>query len=477
MSFEKISKQGLTSTSHDVADGLFTNYPTITNFLVSVIKDNLTKEETRTTIHHEYFHHSQASLPQSIAYDPHVRKNKGWLVESTAVWFQNYVNNDVKKGASGPLKLLDFGLHRDDIYSSAGTGGWNSQNSYRSNNDYSRYVYFKMLEEHCAEDFKSSMKNLFTWYGNDTYGLINFHNNYSMMNCDFGIPLREVYKNRIETSLLYYQYRSAMQPHDSLINPSNTLKNINYHYIEKEEWEDLVEDTKRFKNEKQQFEMSGKYINSQSRTLKVEEVDSKISAFCERRYIRFQSDNNIFISISSKDERVPESPESMLGDMKNFSMVINGRYDFDFFDDENNEQFVPELYLTVTDIVDNGSILDEQSVKVYYGIKRINLFTKFQGSNYCTGPVYAVEGTSGLMEGEIPKQYRDENDMESYIDRILIINEESGREYIVQVDDHGEWSQVIEFKNNVNTVLRIKGYNSLNPAYIIHENGLGIRSN
>ena len=475
LSFEHINKNGFTSTSHDVADGLFTNYPIITNYLVSVISDDLTKEKTRSTIHHEYFHHSQASLPFSIAYDPNVRKNKGWLIESMAVWFPSYVDNNFRKRHSGPNKLLEFGLHRDNMEKVTGT--WGSIRQHNTNNDYSRYVYFKMLEEHCTEDFRSSVKNLFTWYGNDTYSLMNFHNNFAAMNCDFGTPLGEQYKNRIETSLLHYQYRSAMKYYDSLMNPIETLHNVNHHHLKHEEWEELSQNTSKPKNEKRQWEMSGKYINSQSRTVKIEQVDTELSAFCEQRYIRFKSDNTIFISVSSKDERIPDSPNSMLGDMKNFSAAVKGEYDFNFFYDENNKQFVPEFYLTVIDVVEDASILDEQEVDVYYGIKRINLFTKFQGNNICTGGGNGVVGTSGLMEGEIPKQYRDESDMENYIDRILIINKESGQEYTIIVDENGLWSKTIHFKHNVATVIEVKGYNALNPNYIIHENRLGLQSN
>ena len=82
------------------------------------------------------------------------------------------------------------------------------------------------------------------------------------------------------------------------------------------------------------------------------------------------SQNNILPFITSNDSLFPNTPNTMLGDMKQLNFGMVGQTDFTYFYDQNTgKQIYPEMYITMIDIVENPSDTNSyQAVKMSYGI-------------------------------------------------------------------------------------------------------------
>ena len=98
LSFERIKKKnrlGETGEWNKVNEGWFVNYPTIYNYRLSRIdpyKIGNRKHLIKITLYHEYFHQSQALIPNNTVVLGYLKAR--WLIESSAVWFSDYVDNN-----------------------------------------------------------------------------------------------------------------------------------------------------------------------------------------------------------------------------------------------------------------------------------------------------------------------------------------------------------------------------------------------
>lgn len=183
------------------------------------------------------------------------------------------------------------------------------------------------------------------------------------------------------------------------------------------------------------------------------------------------------LSIASNDSNFPNTPTTMLGDMKQLNFTINGKYDFTYFYDPNTDkQIYPEMYMTITDVIDDTANLIPQNIEVGIGLRRNNLLSQIDGKDMCAEYVPTISGTYNVMaNGEIPSQYRDSSEPLQYIDRIKITCIESGEVFNATVASDGTWSSNIHITFNGNqSRFTIEGYNASDTQRIIAYQGLRI---
>ncbi len=186
--------------------------------------------------------------------------------------------------------------------------------------------------------------------------------------------------------------------------------------------------------------------------------------------------NNIILSIVSNNSNFPDTPITMLGDMKQLNFTMNGKYDFTYFYDQNTgKQIYPEMYMTIIDVVDNTVNLTPQNIEVGIGLRRTNILSHIDGQDVCAEYVPQITQTTIVANGEIPSQYRDVTQALQYIDRIKITCIESGEVFNASVASDGTWSTNIHITFNGNTSrFSIEGYNASDSTRIIARQGLKI---
>ena len=186
--------------------------------------------------------------------------------------------------------------------------------------------------------------------------------------------------------------------------------------------------------------------------------------------------NNIMLSIASNDSNFPNTPTTMLGDMKQINFGMVGKTDFTYFyDPTTGKQIYPEMYLTITDVVDDTANLIPQNIEVGIGLRRNNLLSYIDGKDMCAEYVSPINKTTVAVNGEIPSQYRDTSEPLQYIDRIKITCVESGEVFNATVANDGTWSSNIHITFNGNqSRFTIEGYNASDTQRIIAYQGLTI---
>ena len=186
------------------------------------------------------------------------------------------------------------------------------------------------------------------------------------------------------------------------------------------------------------------------------------------------SQSNMRLSIVSNDAMFPDTPSTMLGDMKQINFTMNGKYDFTYFYDQNTgEQIYPEMYITMVDIVENPSDTNSsQVVKMSHGIRRRNLLGHLDNKDVCL-PMSAITQTTIEAKGVIPYQYRDSSNLARYIDTIRITDVNTGNTYTTTVQSNDAWVKTISFtfSNNEAPIL-VEGYNSSDSSRIIVREGI-----
>ena len=182
------------------------------------------------------------------------------------------------------------------------------------------------------------------------------------------------------------------------------------------------------------------------------------------------------LSITSNDSNFPNTPTTMLGDMKQINFGMVGKTDFTYFYDPNTgKQIYPEMYLTITDVIDDTVNLIPQNIEVGIGLRRTNLYTHIDGKELCTEHVPRITETTVIARGDIPSQYRDTGEPSQYINRIKITCIESGEVFDAVVADDGKWSTTINITFNGNkSDFSFEGYNTSDTQHIIALNRLRI---
>jgi len=188
------------------------------------------------------------------------------------------------------------------------------------------------------------------------------------------------------------------------------------------------------------------------------------------------SQNNIMVSIASNDTKFPDTPNTMLGDMKQINFGMVGKTDFTYFYDQNTgKQIYPEIYLTIIDVVDDTANLAKQNIEVGIGLRQTNLLTHIDGKEMCTEYVPQITETTVIARGDIPSQYRDSSEPLQYINRIKITCLESSEVFNAVVGSDGKWSTTINITFNGNeSRFSIEGYNASDTQRIIARQGLAI---
>jgi len=186
------------------------------------------------------------------------------------------------------------------------------------------------------------------------------------------------------------------------------------------------------------------------------------------------SESNMMLSVASNDSNFPDTPTTMLGDMKQLNFTMNGKYDFTYFYDQNTDkQVYPEMYITMVDIVEDSADTDSyQAVSMRYGIRRRNLLGYLDNKNVCE-PMPPITNTTIEAKGLIPYQYRDSSNLARYIDTIRITDVNTGNTYTTTVQSNDAWVKTISFtfSNNEAPIL-VEGYNSSDSSRIIAREGI-----
>jgi len=181
--------------------------------------------------------------------------------------------------------------------------------------------------------------------------------------------------------------------------------------------------------------------------------------------------------IASNDAMFPDTPTTMLGDMKQYSFnTINDAIQPHFRLGASGYATSPEVYITIIDPTENtGDTNSSQNVEMGYGIRRINLLSHIDNKDMCAEYVSPITETTVAVRGEIPTQYRDSNEPLQYIDRIKITCLESGDVFNATVANDATWSTTINITFNGNeSHFVIDGYNASNSQQIIVSQGLVI---
>lgn len=189
------------------------------------------------------------------------------------------------------------------------------------------------------------------------------------------------------------------------------------------------------------------------------------------------SQSNITLSIASNDSNFPDTPTTTLGDMKHYSFnTINDAVQPHFRLDASGYATSPEVYITIIDPTENsGDTSYSQKVEMNYGIRCINLLSHIDEKDMCAPYVSPIDKTTVVARGDIPNQYRDINTPAKYIDKIKMINSESGDVLNATVASDGTWSTSINITFNGNeSHFVIDGYNASDSQRIIARQGLRI---
>jgi hypothetical protein len=414
-------------------------------------------KDTKTTIVHEYFHHSQYVKMQGDW-----ANENNWFTEATAVWFEDYVQNNsfdaytyFYNNSQVYYKILDRGLI-DNTHDVLDT-------------NYANGLFFEMLEGHCS-NFIDKFRDFFINSGNtDPNGFINFYNVSLGLNCNFGTPLGASMEQYLPTKLLYYQYATEIKRDTLLIN-SQAQQTLNFQNVSP------IIGANDWSNIEKNVPLYAAWQDTTAQTIKVEGVNRQLSR-CEEGYLHFKSEKAIMVSVASSDAMFPDTPTTMLGDMKQYSFnTINDAVQPHFRLGSSGYATSPEVYMTIIDPTENsGDTSSSQKVEMSYGIRRINLLSHIDGKAMCMSNVPQITEATVIAKGEIPSHYRDINIPTKYIDRIKMTNTESGNVFDAIVSSDGTWSTTINitFSGNESHFV-IDGYNASTPQQIIASEGLVI---
>ncbi len=413
--------------------------------------------DTKGTLFHEYFHHSQWLK----MHDSLFNGLNSWYTEASAVWFEDFVKNN----SFDPYEY--FESYNNNTIPHILVGGLLLDSNMGKYEDYVNGLFFEMMEGHCTNFIDNFQYYFVDYNGSDPTGFINFTNVSYQLDCDFGSPTGAGNERRIETKLLYYQYATTIKKDTLLIN-NQAQTTLNFRdanpVIKANTWSEI----------EQNVTLNWNWQNSAAQTIHVERANGSIS-HCKERYIHFESQNNIMVSIASTDTDFPDTPSTMLGDMKQLNFTMNGTYDFTYFYDPNTgNPIYPEMYITLVDIVEDPSDNNSyQAVDMRYGIRRKNLLSYIDNKDVCT-PMPPITQTTIEAKGDIPYQYRDNNNPTRYIDTIKITDINSGNTYVATVQSDGNWVKTITFTFNSNNEapILIEGYNSSDTSRIIAREGI-----
>ncbi len=409
--------------------------------------------DMQTTIAHEYMHHSQYTAGVKFY------KVIFWLIEATAVWFEDFVQNNsfnayqyFYNNNNNYYKILDKGLtdNTDDT----------------TLVNYANGLFFEMLEGHCA-NYLDQFKNFFIDNSqNDHNGFSNFYNIVYQLNCDFGTPFGVSAEQYLPTKLLYYQYATEIK-RDTLLVNSNAQQTLNFDNI------DFIINDSNWSSTKKSIELYDSWQDTTAQTIKIDNVNKTLSR-CEEGYLEYKSDRTIMISMASNDVMFADTPDTMLGDMKHYGFTTKDNYVQPYFRrGSSGYASSPEIYLTIIDPAENTSDTNSsQNVKMWYGIRPINLLSHIDEKDMCLDYVPRITETTVIARGKIPSQYRDINITNQYIDRIKM-TDESNNVFEAIVGSDSKWSTEINitFVNN-ESYFTIDGYNSSNSEQIIASEGL-----
>jgi hypothetical protein len=232
---------------------------------------------------------------------------------------------------------------------------------------------------------------------------------------------------------------------------------MDFRVIKKEDWNLLTE----IEEERIIEGLEDYSIDSKTLLIDVEETDEELSqSDCRERYIHFYSDDYIGLDINSTLLTIPH-----LFSLKD-SILPNY-----YYNTNTNSYLSPELNITITDAGDENDI-NGKKVQIGYGIRRNNLILKIQGLDYCENDstLQLSDASEALFEGDIPKRFRDEDDMGNYIDSVRIRNGESGVTYDMVMQNDGRWEGMVYYRLGVVSPLTIEGYNQSNPNDVIKVN-------
>lgn len=461
--FDKIEHYGETTNYDLFSNGVFLEIRIFPKS--SIVLSTLYHElDTKTALIHEYFHHSQyIKMRNSYLYN-----ENSWYTEATAVWFEDFVQNNkflaYKYWYVDNIypEIFEQGFLKDPIVGVDEQGEPITNNLYYANG-----LFFEMLEGHCS-NFIDNFSSFFMDYGdNNPTGFINFTNVAYQLDCNFGSPTGQGNEQRIETKLLYYQYATAIKQDTMLIN-SQAQDTLVFGGASR------VIGTHTWSTTQKDVELYKKWYDTAAETVKVERVNETLSQ-CYERYIHIESDKYLMVSMASKDSNFPDTPNTMLGDMKQINFTIQGKYDFTYFyDSDTGRQVYPELYITMVDVVENVFEVQEsnQTVKMSYGIRRRNILTHINGNDVCSA-LPPITQTTVELRGDIPSHYRDAQDSSRYIDTIKITDVNSGNTYTASVTSDGTWRKTITFTfNNNEAPILVDGYNHTDMNRVIARDGV-----
>ena len=196
---------------------------------------SLSAETIRSAVFHEYFHHAQGhddtrvtigtqktSLFAGFVYGPDYAD---WLLEGTANWFMDEVEDDLNK--------YTVSMNHDQILE-VGLDSLPSPDFDTRRNPYDRFAFFKLLTERCT-NFQSHMKNLLndrsvilehgSYVRRDRTGIENLNLVLEEADCDFGNHLGMDRSGSIEAAIAYYNYATQLKQSIAVLEPDEVDAN------------------------------------------------------------------------------------------------------------------------------------------------------------------------------------------------------------------------------------------------------------
>ena len=397
-------------------------------------RNNSKVTRMKASVAHEYFHHAQVKTILSGAGNnfakPKINSEFLWLAEGTAMWFEDYLYDnldDYTKYLSNPLDIiLEKGLTSVD---------------YRYEVD----LFWKLISEKC-DNFETNIKDIF--YADFTNDLTRIDNVQTVLNnssCNFGDQLGTNKQSSLELALLYYQYATLYRNKISLLDSNEDDSKFKFKPTEHDfsrpwldtiaEWLDLDDNIEYKLNELNRIPTSGAF-SFYTKEIQGELPEGKIAV------LNIESSSDVIVSIITDEEfdnggnTIGEGNDKRNHKWFKYSDSSNFIYEF--------SGKVPKLFVS---LINPSSTTTIENIKVTFEITdEVNhdiTITSHENNDSVNNRVVQISGTVPI------------NDIEGGIDIIKVINLGSTTTTTVDSSGHFQINAVVAINKNI---LKFQGF-------------------
>lgn len=223
----------LETLSPNVLGYISTDHPSEKGNIIHLNNSKLfTANHMKNAIVHEYFHHAQKNtlINGTNIYSPKMTDNHKWIAEGTAVWFQDYLYDDLNDYINifaSQIKLKEFmkyGLESIDTM-------------------YEASMFWKLLSYRC-NSFNHNITNFFSAnFTNDPTTIKNVISVLETSSCNFDNYVGND-NDILANAMLYYQYATTLKNDISLLENDEIKENFDFQLaknINKVDWNNLVD--------------------------------------------------------------------------------------------------------------------------------------------------------------------------------------------------------------------------------------------